>query len=183
MLTPREVEQNAIRFSTEWKDESREKAEAHSFWDAFFDVFGLSRRRLASFEEPAKKFDGRRGSIDLFWKGKLLVEHKSKGENLDAAYTQGLDYFAGISEEDLPKYVLVSDFARFRLYDLEAHDAKPDEFPLEKFHENLHLFNFILGWETRKVVDEAPVNIRAAELMGQLHDALKESGYTGHQIF
>jgi hypothetical protein len=50
----------------------------------------------------------------------LIVEHKSRGHNLDRAYQQALDYFPGISEQELSKYVLVSDFANCRLYDLEA---------------------------------------------------------------
>lgn len=50
----------------------------------------------------------------------LLVEHKFRGKDLDRAYDQALDYFPGLKERDLPKYVIVSDFARIRLYDLEA---------------------------------------------------------------
>ena len=58
--------------------------------------------------------------MDLFWKGVLMVEHKSGGKDLDAAYTQALDYFPHLKEEELPRYILVSDFQRFELYDLEA---------------------------------------------------------------
>ena len=179
-LTITEVRQRAIEFSHEWKGETRERAEAKSFWDSFFAVFGISRRRVASFEEPVKKSGGAQGYIDLFWKGVLLVEHKSWGENLDVAYTQALDYFPGIIEEELPKYILVSDFARLRLYDMETRTHK--EFPLEDLYKNIDLFGFILGWRKQKIVDEDPVNIRAAELMGKLHDSLKESRYAGHQL-
>ena len=40
-----------------------------SGWDGFFHVFGICRKRVASFEEPAKKLGYRRGLMDLFWKG------------------------------------------------------------------------------------------------------------------
>ena len=54
----------------------------------------------------------------------LLVEHKSHGRDLDRAYRQAVDYFPGLKERDLPRYVLISDFARFRLHDLNwAVDA------------------------------------------------------------
>lgn len=46
-----EIRQNAIAFSRDWKDENREEAEAKTFWDEFFQVFGLIRRTVASFEE------------------------------------------------------------------------------------------------------------------------------------
>ena len=118
-LSWNEIKDRAIRFSREWEGESSEKAEARTFWDQFFDVFGISRRKIASFEKPVKKLDERTGYIDLLWKGTILVEHKSKGKSLDKAYQQALDYFPGLAPYELPKYVLVSDFARFRLYNLE----------------------------------------------------------------
>jgi hypothetical protein len=179
-LTFSEIRQNAIAFSHEWKGETRERAEAKTFWDSFFRVFGLTRRRVASFEEPVKKLGGKQGFIDLFWRGVLVVEHKSEGQNLDGAHTQALDYFHGIVEEDLPKYVLVSDFARFRLYDLDENTQV--EFPLQELYKNINRFAFISGWRKQKIVDAAPVNIQAAELMGRLHDALKEAGYSGHEL-
>lgn len=38
-----EIRQRAVQFSREWVGETREEAEAKSFWDAFFDVFGIPR--------------------------------------------------------------------------------------------------------------------------------------------
>jgi len=175
-----EIKQRAMEFSREWKDESRERAEAQTFWNAFFNIFGITRRRLASFEEPVKNLDDNYGFIDLFWKGMLLVEHKSRGENLDKAYSQGLDYFSGLKERELPKYVLVSDFARFRLYNLDNEQLH--EFDLADLHKNVNLFGFVAGYTQKKYKEEAPVNIKAAEQMGKLHDELLESGYMGHKL-
>src|SRR3990170_2057983 len=116
-----EIRSRALEFSKRWENETSEDAEAKPFWIEFLNIFGIDRKRVASFEEPVKKLGDKQGYIDLFWKGMLLVEHKSRGKDLDKAYTQALDYFPGIKERDLPKYVLVSDFARFRLYDLDPH--------------------------------------------------------------
>lgn len=179
-LSWNEIKSRALSFSREWEQESSEDAEAKSFWDAFFNIFGITRKRIASFEEPVKKLGDKQGFIDLFWKGWLLVEHKSRGKNLDKAYTQALDYFPGIAERDLPKYVLVSDFARFRLYDLEANEHY--EFGLKELHKNVRLFGFIAGYQTHKIKEQDPVNIKAAERMGRLHDHMKEVGYEGHPL-
>ena len=175
-----EIKHRAMEFSREWESESRERSEAQSFWNAFFNIFGITRRRVASFEEPVKNLDDNYGFIDLFWKGMLLVEHKSRGENLDKAYSQALDYFAGLKEHELPKYVLVSDFARFRLYNLD--DNIQQEFKLAELHNNVNLFGFVAGYTQKKYKEEAPVNIKAAEQMGKLHDELLESGYRGHEL-
>jgi hypothetical protein len=179
-LSWNEIKARALAFSKEWEHESSEDAEAKSFWDDFFNVFGISRRRVATFEEAVKKGDSKQGFIDLLWKGVILVEHKSRGRDLDKAFQQAKDYFPGLKEHELPRYILVSDFQRFRLYDLD--NGATNEFELRDFANQVHLFGFIAGYEKRTYKEEDPVNIKAAELMGRLHDRLEETGYTGHAL-
>ncbi len=183
-LSWNEIRSRAVAFSHEWANERSEDAEAKSFWDAFFDVFGLTRRRLAKFEVDVKKLDGSHGYIDLFWAGKLLVEHKSRGKSLDSAFAQGLSYFEGLAEHELPRYILVSDFARLRLVDLEATDpaARVAEFPLSELPTHIQRFGFIAGFETRVFKDQDPVNTLAAERLGRLHDYLERQNYRGRQL-
>jgi len=179
-LSWNEIKSRALSFSRSWGDVSSEDAEAKTFWNEFFDIFGISRRRVATFEERVKKIDGRDGYIDLLWKGMLLIEHKSRGKDLDRAHQQALDYFPGLKERDLPQYIMVSDFARFRLYDLE--DNTHTEFALKDLHKQVKLFGFIAGYQTHVIREQDPVNIKAAERMGRLHDQLKDIGYTGHAL-
>ena len=179
-LSWNEIKNRAINFSKEWEKEQREHAESQSFWNDFFNIFGISRKRVASFEEPVKKLGEKRGRIDLFWKGTLLVEHKSRGKDLSKAYTQAMDYFPGLKEAELPKYILISDFETFKLYDLE--EDKNYEFTLNELYKNVHLFGFIAGYTKHKVVAEDPINIQAAQMMGKLHDKLKDVGYDGHPL-
>ena len=179
-ITLQEISSRALAFSREWKHAESEDADAKSFWDSFFEVFGVSRRRVASFEKRVKKIDGKDGYIDLLWKGTLLVEHKSRGKDLDRAYKQATDYFPGLKEEELPRYVLVSDFARFRLYDLD--EGKQHDFQLKDLHKKIHLFGFIAGYRKHVVREQDPINVRAVQQMGYLHDALKRDGYAGHPL-
>lgn len=179
-LSWNEIKSRATAFSKEWEHESSEDAEAKSFWDGFFHVFGISRRRVATFEQQVKKIDEKTGFIDLLWKGVILVEHKSRGKDLNRAYQQAKDYFPGLKEKELPRYILVSDFERFRLYDLE--EKTHTEFKLAELVKHVHLFGFIAGYQMRSYKEQDPVNIEAAELMGKLHDKLKAIGYTGHQL-
>jgi hypothetical protein len=179
-LSWNEIKSRAIAFSQEWEHETSEDAEAKSFWDGFFNVFGISRRRVATFEQSVKKADNKQGFIDLLWKGVILVEHKSRGKSLDKAMQQAKDYFPGLKEHELPKYILVSDFQKFKLYDLDTNITT--EFELKDFINQVHLFGFIAGYEKRTYKDEDPVNIQAAELMGKLHDKLEAVGYQGHDL-
>jgi len=179
-LSWNEIKDRALQFSREWANESAEDAEAKSFWDAFFNVFGIPRKRVATFEQRVKKLDGQDGYIDLLWKGILLIEHKSRGKDLDRAFQQAKDYFPGLKDRDAPRYILVSDFARFRLYDLEEREQH--EFVLEALYKNVRLFGFIAGYQTTSYKEQDPVNIQAAERMGRLHDKLKEIGYESHHL-
>ena len=179
-LSWNEIKSRALSFSREWADAANEDSEAKPFWIAFFEIFGITNKRVATFELAVKKFGGGQGFVDLFWPGVLLVEQKSRGKDLDRAFSQALDYFPGIKERDLPRRIVVCDFARFRLYDLETGDTR--EFALKDLHKHIRHFGFIAGYETQEIKPQNPVNIQAAERMGRLHDALKASGFEGHAL-
>jgi len=178
-LSWNEIKSRAFAFSKRWADAGNEESEAKPFLIDFFEVFGITNKRVANFEHAVRKFDGR-GRIDLFWPGILLVEMKSRGRDLDRAYTQAMDYFHGISERDLPRYVLVSDFARFRLHNLD--DDEVLEFGLADLHRHVKDFGFIAGYQTQVIQPQDPINVRAAESMGRLHDQLKAVGYDGSPL-
>jgi len=175
-----EIKERAAKFSKEWEDASNEEADAKPFLVEFFNVFGISSKRVATFEHRVKKLDESDGYIDLLWKGTILIEMKSRGKSLDKAHKQAVDYTFGLKESELPKYILVCDFANFRLYDLE--EAKEHDFELNNLVNHVHLFGFIAGYQKQTYKAEDPVNIDAAYHMGKLHDALKESGYSGHVL-
>jgi len=183
-LSWNEIRSRAVAFSKDWADESREHAEAKTFWDEFFKVFGLTRRHVASFEEPVKTLSGSYGFIDLFWKGMLLAEHKSRGKDLGKAHAQAIEYIQNLQREDrgdeVPRYVIVSDFARIALHDLE--DDSTVEISLAELHQHVHLFGFIPGYKRHKLEPEDPINLKAVQIMGDLHDALEAGGYSGHEL-
>ncbi|KPF68564.1 methylase [beta proteobacterium AAP99] len=179
-----EIRDRATTFARRWKDTTREQAESQSFWTEFLNVFGVDRKRVAEFEKKVQLKRGKQlsnGRIDLFWPGKLLVEMKSAGKDLDRAFDQATDYFEALADRDLPRFVLVSDFARFRLWDLERN-SDPIEFTLDKLPQQIKRFGFIAGYEVQEIRPQDPVNLKAAERMGKLHDALKAGGYDGHAL-
>jgi hypothetical protein len=105
-LSWNEIKIRATAFSKEWKHETSEDAEAKSFWDGFFNIFDIKRRRIATFEHHVKKLNTRDGFIDLFWPGILIAEHKSRGKNLDKAFTQAIDYSSVLSDKELPRFII-----------------------------------------------------------------------------
>jgi len=142
-----------------------------------FRSFRVTRRRVATFEEPVRRLGDRRGFIDLFWKGVLLRRAEERRPGTGPRQGAGPRLFPGLKEHELPRYVLVSDFQTFELSDIE--DDTRVRFSLGELPGLVEQFSFILGVQKRTFRDQDPVNIQASEMMGKLHDALKASGYEG----
>ena len=175
-LSWNEIRARAHRFVAEWRGVKKERAEAQSFWNAFFGVFGIKRREVAVFERAVKRLKARPGYIDLFWPGVLLVEHKSAGL-VATAEPQIQQYLESLPPRELPKYLIACDFETFELTELES--GKSQRFALEELPNRIDLFGFIAGYESRKFRAENPVDRQAAELMGDICDTLHEEGYRG----
>jgi hypothetical protein len=180
-ISPNEIKSRAIKFANDWKDESRERAEKDTFWNEFFHIFGIERKRVADFEKYTQRLGNKKGGfIDVFWPGILICEHKSKGEDLDKAQTQSSEYLVDLSDEEYPNYAIVSDFENIRLEDKQA--GKVLEIKTENLPEHLDSFKFMGGQISTIHENQEMVNIQAAELMGQIHDDLFEVGYHGHDL-
>lgn len=179
-LSWNEIRLRAKKFSDKWADSHYERGETQTFYNEFFEIFGVERRRVARYEELVRKLDNRHGFIDLFWPKVLLVEQKSAGRDLAVAAIQAGDYFDAIKDGEKPRHQLLCDFQNFALLDRDTREAK--SFALSDLAENVERFGFILGIEKRTFRDQDPVNIAASELMGAIHDALEESGYKGHDL-
>ncbi len=79
-LSWNEIKDRALKFSKEWADAANEEADAKPFLVEFFNVFGISSKRVSSFEHRVKKLNDKDGYIDLLWKGTILIEMKSRGK-------------------------------------------------------------------------------------------------------
>ena len=179
-LSWNEIKSRAMAFSRQWADAADEKQQSIPFWIDFFDIFGITNRRVASFEHAVDKYGGKKGYVDLFWPGQMLVEQKSAGRPLEPAFDQAMGYFPGIAERDLPHTLVVCDFQNFRVIDLDSR--REVSFALKDLHRHVRWFGFIAGYKAQEVKPQDPVNVKAAERMGRLHDALKKSGYAGHPL-
>ncbi|GHV41783.1 methylase [Spirochaetia bacterium] len=197
-LSWNEIKARAATFVNNWKDNAhaREEADAQTFENEFFNIFGVNRRQVALFEKKVKLHAnkgqtdlfgdtsaGPSGYIDLFWEGHILIEMKTPGKDMTKAYEQARRYALALSKEvDMPRGILICDFVTFHYYNLQE-DGKLYQFNLSELVDHIELFGDLAEY---KEIDPYkrwdPVNIEAAEKMGKLHDRLKEIGYQGHQL-
>lgn len=176
-----EIRARAAAFSENHKNARYEKGETQTFYNDFFDCFGVSRRQVAAYEQRVRNLPGdKQGFIDLFWPGTLIVEQKSAGLDLRKASDQALDYYDWLPEPQRPRYILTCDFQRWHLLDLE--EGREWRFLLNDLKDHVEAFAFILGIQPRLNRRQSPANAKASQLMGHLHEALAESGYGGHDL-
>lgn len=176
-----EIRARAAEFAERHKQARYEKGETQTFYNDFFDCFGVSRRQVAAYEQRVRNLPGdKQGFIDLFWPGTLIVEQKSAGLDLRKASEQALDYYDWLPEPQRPRYILTCDFQRWHMLDLE--EGREWRFLLADLKNHVEAFAFILGVQPRLNRRQSPANIKASRLMGHLHEALAESGYGGHDL-
>lgn len=181
-----EIRSRCAEFVVKWRDAvGEEKQEDQSFVRDLLHAFGISETRAALYQKRSTKSStGTTGYIDALVPGVLLIEIKSAGKNLGLAEIQAMDYIQHLSETEVPKYVLTSDFKRFRLLDIAApKGADVIEFSLEELPKNAEVLSFLAGYGSQSFsnFEQEEASIKAAQLMADLYEALDGSGYEDHE--
>jgi len=171
------------RFTQQWRQKidshrrsSRknfEISETQTFWNSLLACFGIKPGTVAEFECPARRAStGNHGRIDVFWPSVLLVEQKTEGKNLEEALDQARDYIAGgsIPEENLPRYLAVSDFERFIFVNRRTGDR--EEFTLEQLPDRYDTLKFLAGEEAISAEEQQELTIAASKIMANLYQAM-----------
>lgn len=193
VLSTTEMTRRAQKFVSAWKGAVQENADAQSWWNDLFTVFGLDRRTVAVFEQRAKRAStGERGRIDIFMPGVMIGEAKSLGKDLEAAEVQALDYLATgeVTPAEMPRYAVSTDLGgSIRIRDLESPSDEPVQFRVQDLTKNIRHFAFLSGYRApkRAIRKQEAVTVKAARAMGARYDALlgdvdaAEDDHNSHQ--
>ncbi|MEV0869473.1 type IIL restriction-modification enzyme MmeI [Brachybacterium paraconglomeratum] len=182
-----DIRSRAGAFVADWRDaEGYERGEAQEFVRGLLGVFGVSGRTAAVYEKRAQRSTtGHRGYIDALISGTALIEMKSAGEDLEKAEQQALDYMGSLTENEMPGYIITSDFKRFRLLNLqpEPDEQAVIEFSLEQLPKHVEKLLFLAGYRRTSFgsAEQEAASIKAAQLMAKLYEHLEATGYDDHQ--
>lgn len=183
-ITTIEVRRRLQQFVKDHEGDTDEKQQAQQFWRDFYQCFGLSKSSASMFEHRVWKKDGKKGYIDSFIPGLLLVEHKKRGGNLEEAFIeQAQPYFHGLKEEsEKPRYIVCCDFATFHLYDLHRESKEPLVCSIEELPKRANWFMFLADKRLETITEESPINRKAAYQISLLHEALQKAKFTGRDL-
>ncbi len=182
MLSWSEIENRAIAFQKRWKGcTGDERQHGQTFEKDFMEVFGVQWRE-GLHEKQLSLLDGSWGYVDYLLPGKIIIEMKSKGKSLDAAYSQVMAYVKALKPEEQPMLVMVSDFDRVRVYNLKKdHPYKP--FKVSQLKKHVRIFGLLAGYGLDSdVKTDIELNTDASYKMARIHDALKAHGYADHAL-
>ncbi len=188
-----EMRDKAEAFILRWRGTRAERAEAQTFTNEFFQIFGLDRKNLAQFEKSIlKKDETGTGFADLFWSGKLIIESKSahldNPKNWEKTLAQAEEYINNLLDHQIPQYIMLMNFKRIRKYEVTITKSEKvkikflTEVPLEQLDKRLEEFNFFIEFANRLESDEEKVNQEAARRIANVYDAIERKGYSSTDI-
>ncbi|MEV8233602.1 DNA methyltransferase [Micrococcus luteus] len=171
-------------FAKKWAGRGYEKGDTSSFWlELLRDVVGMEDVTTnVRFENRTTE----RGFIDVVIRdAKTVIEQKSLGVDLDKAemrqgvavtpFGQAKRYADSLRNSERPDTIIVCDFDRFRIHDLDTEHPERDyeEFHLAELPEQLHLLDFLLDPQRERQRRETQVSLDAGALIGKLYDMLR----------
>jgi hypothetical protein len=117
-----------------------------------------------SLPRGGKKF------ADLLWPNRVLIEMKSRGQNLEKHYDQAFEYWTHIVPKR-PPYVILCNFDEFWIYDFNTQLFDPVErVSLRDLPQSISAFNFLLPTPRKPIFDNIRVEVtrKAADRMAPL---------------
>jgi type I restriction-modification system DNA methylase subunit len=187
------MRENAEAFILRWRGTTAERAEAQTFTNEFFQIFGLDRKNLAQFEKPIQKKDETgTGFADLFWSGKLIIESKSahldNPKHWEKTLQQAEEYIENLLPHQRPQFIMLMNFKRIKKYEVVFNKTNKvkinflTEVSLEELAVKLDEFIFFIEFANRLESDEEKVNQEAARRIANVYDAIERKGYSSTDI-
>jgi hypothetical protein len=175
-----------------------EKGESQSFLDHFFRALGhegvieagamfefrvakkpgSSQLQLIQGNGATARAKGGKKFADLLWPDRVLIEMKSRRENLEKHYDQTFDYWTHIVPKR-PPFVILCNFDEFWIYDFNTQLFDPVErIKLAELPENIAPFNFLLPVWKKPIFGNNWVDVtrRAADQMATVFREIIERG-------
>ncbi|MGD9936861.1 MAG: DNA methyltransferase [Methanoregulaceae archaeon] len=165
-----------VAFARELKGD--EKSEAQTFLTRLFQAFGHAGavEAGATFEhririEKATTF------ADLLWPGRVLIEMKSRGVNLDRVVPQAKAYWDN-AYKDRTEYVVLCNFDEFVVYNWNLQREPLDRVPLERLPEMWRSLAFLATERVEPIFGNNLVALtkEAADRIADLHGHLVDRG-------
>lgn len=181
-----DVEQRAAarKFAAQWNNKGYEKGDSQRFWMALLqDVYGIEHpAEHINFEEQVKL--DKTSFIDcIIPSTHVLIEQKSINRDLKkgirqsdgsilSPLQQAKRYSIELPYSDRPRWIVLSNFKEFHIYDMQKPGGDPEIVKLVDLETDYYRMFFLVDKEDQNIKKEFEASIKAGELVGVLYDAL-----------
>lgn len=184
-MTDKEQKKAAKEFATRWEGRGDEKQETQLFWiDLLQNVLGVENpTSLIQFEKPVVVEKNTKFIDGYIPATKVLIEQKgahvklgktavqSDGEKL-TPYGQAFRYNNYLPYEERARWIIVSNFERILIYNMNKPNGEPDEILLKDLPKQFYQLAFLTVQKSELLKKEEQISIDAGNLVGKLYDAL-----------
>ncbi len=184
-MSPAEQRKAAQAFAHYWQEqEGSEKSQTQPFWlDLIARVFGVAHpQEFLDFEyKPIKSF---RGYIDVYISSThVLIEQKSKDIDLKSVlpqsdgthltpFEQAKRYNADLSYDLRARYIVLCNFNRFIIYDMNEPGAEPTLIELTNLEHDYYRLNFLVQDESSIPKEREDLSVQAGTMVSKLYKLL-----------
>ena len=185
-MTEKQQRNAAREFASQWAGRGYEKGESQKFWmQLLSEVYGVEH--VASFIEFEDQvmLDSTSFIDGYIPSTKVLIEQKSQGKDLRKAikqsdgslltpFQQAKRYVLGLPLSRHPRWVVVSNFTEFLVYDMEQPNGEPEQILLENLEKEYYRLQFLVNVKSEHISREEEVSMKACEIIGAIYDAMLE---------
>ena len=183
-MTEKQQKIAAEEFARKWEGRGYEKGESQPFWmDLLTNVFGIQHAaQFISFENQVKLastsfIDGYIESTHVLIEQKsldkdLLKPIRQSDGSLLTPFQQAKRYAAELPYSKRPRWVVVSNFQSFLVYDMEHPNGAPEQILLKDLSTDYYRLRFLVDDGKAHLKKEMEVSIQAGDLVGVIYDRL-----------
>ena len=184
MNNDRQQARAAAEFAGRWAGRGYEKGESQKFWlELLGDVLGVEHPTAFIEFEDQVLIDSTSFIDGYIPATRVMIEQKSLGKDLrkpirqsDGAmltpFQQAKRYVSGLPLSRHPRWVVVSNFERFLVYDMERPNVEPQEILLSDLGREYYRLQFLVNTQSEHLSRELQVSMQAGQIIGEVYDAL-----------
>ena len=176
--------QAAKKFVEYWMfQRGSEKGEDQQFWNSLLgEVMGVADvKSRIKYQVPIQLKDTTKFLDAWIPETRVLIEHKSRGVNLDAPqsghgcltpYEQAAEYDNARPFDEKARWIVTCNFDEFRIYDRAKPLAPPMRVGLGDLPKEAYRFAFLVNPKEKAIDRELEISVQAGRIVGEIYDAL-----------
>ncbi len=185
-MTDKQQRNAAREFAEKWARRGYEKGESQPFWmQLLSEVYGVEHvADFIKFEDQVHLdhtafIDGRIRSTEVLIEQKSIEKDlrkpiKQSDGTMLTPYQQAQRYIIGLPRSEHPRWVVVSNFREFLVYDMEQPNGEPEQILLENLEKEYYRLQFLVDVKSEHISREEEVSMKAGEIIGAIYDAMLE---------